>query len=85
MRLPEYLSLFARLDALITCEDASRAWLPLIHPRQRSIVVDNASQSDETRIVVGEFQGVEYCSEPIMGLGRARNAGLLRATCEIVA
>ena len=33
----------------------------------------------------GEFECVTYCSEPSSGLSRARNTGLRRATCEIVA
>jgi glycosyltransferase involved in cell wall biosynthesis len=35
--------------------------------------------------VVREFKCVTYCSEPTAGLSRARNTGLRRATCEIVA
>jgi glycosyltransferase involved in cell wall biosynthesis len=59
--------------------------LTALDPPATEIIVDNAPQSDETRMVVGEFKSVTYCSEPVTGLSRARNTGLRRATGEIVA
>lgn len=49
------------------------------------IVVDNAPSDDTTRQVVETFPGVIYCREPRGGLSIARNAGLKRATGEVVA
>jgi GT2 family glycosyltransferase len=72
----------ARPDSLRRCLSSLTALDP---PATEIIVVDNAPQSDETRMVVGEFKSVTYCSEPATGLSRARNTGLRRATSEIVA
>ena len=49
------------------------------------IVVDNASTTDETRKVAGEFQGVRYIREDKPGLDIARNRGAMEAKCSIVA
>ena len=49
------------------------------------IVVDNAPEERSTFEVVKAFEGVTYCPEPIVGLSRARNRGILRSSGEIVA
>jgi GT2 family glycosyltransferase len=72
----------ARPDYLRRCLSSLTALDP---PATEIIVVDNAPQSGEARVVAGEFKCVTYCSEPTTGLSRARNTGLRRATCEIVA
>lgn len=49
------------------------------------LVVDNASDTDETRQVVASFDGVRYIREERKGLDIARNAGIRHATHDIVA
>jgi len=49
------------------------------------VVIDNAPTTQQTRSVVELFKGVRYEVEPIPGLDRARNRGLISATSEIVA
>jgi len=49
------------------------------------IVVDNASDDDQTSAVVGRYAGVRYVSEPRRGLDIARNTGARKASREIVA
>jgi GT2 family glycosyltransferase len=72
----------ARPDSLRRCLSSLTSLDP---PATEIIVVDNAPESDETRMVVGEFKSVTYCSESATGLSHARNTGLRRATGEIVA
>jgi glycosyltransferase involved in cell wall biosynthesis len=48
------------------------------------IVVDNAS-TDGTREVAQKYPGVKVISEPIKGLTRARRAGFLAATGDLIA
>ncbi|RKR75625.1 glycosyltransferase family 2 protein [Frondihabitans australicus] len=62
--------------------------LELDYPAFDVVVVDNAGATDATRVVVEtEFADprVRIVSEPVPGLSRARNTGLLAATGEIVA
>ncbi len=73
---------YRRPDYLRRCLASLTALDP---PATEIIVVDNAPQGDETSKLVGEFKCVTYCSEPTTGLSRARNTGLRRTTCEIVA
>jgi GT2 family glycosyltransferase len=64
------------------------AILALDYPEFDVVVVDNASSTPATwDVVTQEFAGTRVTAvrEPIPGLSRARNAGLLRATGEIVA
>jgi GT2 family glycosyltransferase len=62
--------------------------LAIDYPAFDVVVVDNAGSTDATRdLVVDEFADprVRIIREPIPGLSRARNTGLLAATGEIVA
>jgi glycosyltransferase involved in cell wall biosynthesis len=49
------------------------------------IVVDNASATDDTRIMCSMFDNVKYVREDRLGLDRARNRGALEATSSIIA
>ncbi|RFM29092.1 glycosyltransferase family 2 protein [Deminuibacter soli] len=49
------------------------------------IVVDNASDTAATRLVVQQFDGVKYVFEPRKGLDIARNTGAASATRAIIA
>jgi GT2 family glycosyltransferase/ubiquinone/menaquinone biosynthesis C-methylase UbiE len=49
------------------------------------IVVDNSPEERSTLDVVEDFAGVSYLPEPIRGLSRARNSGIVRSSAEIVA
>lgn len=49
------------------------------------VVVDNASDTSETREVVERAPGVRYVCEPTPGLDHARNRGAREATSEVVA
>ncbi|HEY0653432.1 MAG TPA: glycosyltransferase family A protein [Chryseosolibacter sp.] len=49
------------------------------------IVVDNASDTEETRIVTEQFPGVRYVREDKPGLDIARNRGVIEATHELIA
>jgi len=49
------------------------------------IVVDNAPENDETRLVVKQFTQVRYVREDRKGLDIARNTGARRATGDIIA
>ncbi len=52
---------------------------------QEIIVVDNAPSDDKTREVVKQFLEVVYVAEPRIGLDIARNTGISKAGCSIVA
>jgi len=52
---------------------------------QEIIVVDNAPSDNETKEIVKQFPEVTYVFEPRKGLDFARNAGLSKANCPIVA
>ena len=49
------------------------------------IVVDNAPEERCTLDVVEEFSEAIYCPEPVSGLSRARNSGILHSSGDIVA
>jgi glycosyltransferase involved in cell wall biosynthesis len=49
------------------------------------IVIDNASDTEQTRTVTEEFSGVRYIREDKLGLDIARNRGALEAKCSVVA
>jgi len=49
------------------------------------LVVDNAPEERSTLAVVEEFDNVSYWPEPVTGLSRARNRGILRSSGDIVA
>ncbi len=55
----------------------------LDHPVEEVLVVDNGSDPDVTRAIV-EAAGARYVREPIAGLDRARNRGVLEATGEVL-
>lgn len=62
--------------------------LALDYPAFDVVVVDNAAATDATRrLVETEFPDprIRLVAEPVAGLSRARNTGLLQATGEIVA
>lgn len=64
------------------------ALLQLDYPHFDVVVVDNASSTSETWLMLSEEfanAGVTAVTEAIPGLSRARNTGLMRATGEIVA
>lgn len=52
---------------------------------QEIIVVDNASSDNKTREIVKQFPEVIYVAEPRIGLDIARNTGISKASCSIVA
>ena len=52
---------------------------------EQTIVVDNGSQTNETRLLVQAETGVEYVLQAQPGLSRARNAGIARSWGDIVA
>lgn len=52
---------------------------------QEIIVVDNASNNNETEEIVKQFPEIIYVKESKIGLDMARNTGIKRASCEIVA
>jgi GT2 family glycosyltransferase len=54
-------------------------------PPSEIIVVDNAPAERRTLDVVEEFDGMIYCPELALGVGRARNCGILHSSGEIVA
>jgi GT2 family glycosyltransferase/SAM-dependent methyltransferase len=60
--------------------------LQLLNPSPTEIiVVDNGPDEPGTLKVVEEFEGVIYLPEPVPGLSRARNRGVLRSRGEILA
>ena len=64
------------------------AILRLDYPNFDVVVVDNASKTSATRDLLAEefaHPRIQLVSEPIAGLSRARNTGMLRAAGEIVA
>lgn len=86
--LPAMTVIVCTRDRAAQLRVALRAILDLDYPDFTVIVVDNASRTSETRdLVRKEFADPRLIliDEPIAGLSRARNAGLLRATGEIVA
>lgn len=71
-----------RPERLRRCLDALRQLDP---PAAEIIVVDNAPEEHCSRYVVEAFSGVIYLPEPVAGISRARNRGILRSSGEIVA
>lgn len=53
------------------------------YPNFRTLVVDNTPGDDGTRRVAGRFYA-DYVTEPMRGLGRARNTGIRAVTEDIV-
>lgn len=49
------------------------------------VVVDNASDTDETQLVVAQFKEIKYIKEPRLGLDFARNTGIKKASNAILA
>lgn len=49
------------------------------------IVVDNASETDDTKTITQKFSNVKYVFEKRKGLDIARNTGALNASCDIIA
>ena len=62
-----------------------QAILLLPNDGQEILVIDNASQTEETRLVVQSFECVRYVREQRPGLDIARNRALREASNEIVA
>lgn len=71
-----------RVDTLRRCLAAVQA---LAYPTFEVIVVDNASSTDATRLLVESFPGIRYVREDRPGLDWARNRGIAEARHEIVA
>jgi glycosyltransferase involved in cell wall biosynthesis len=70
-----------RASLLSGCLEALRL---LDYPQFEILVVDNAPSDNSTAEVVKEARAT-YLREPIAGLDRARNAGALKASHEIIA
>lgn len=86
--LPPVTVIVCTRDRAAHLRVALRAILDLDYPYFSVIVVDNASRTSETRdLLRDEFADprVVLVDEPTPGLSRARNAGLMRATGDIVA
>jgi GT2 family glycosyltransferase len=56
-----------------------------VRPPREVIVVDNAPATTATRDVLRDHPGMRYVLEPRPGLSAARNAGIARATGDIIA
>src|SRR6266852_5422463 len=56
----------------------------LTYPSFEVVVVDNASDDDQARRIAARW-GVRYTVEPMRGLSRARNRGVLASIGEIIA
>ena len=86
--LPSITVIVCTRDRAAHLRIALTAILQLDYDRFDVIVVDNASRTSETSdLLEREFNDdrITFVSEPVAGLSRARNAGLVRATGEIVA
>jgi O-antigen biosynthesis protein len=84
---PHVTVVVAAYDAEATIGDCVRSLRDLHYPEDKLelVVVDNGSR-DRTREVVREHRDrVQLAEEPTRGAGAARNAGVARATGEVVA
>ncbi|TGD86837.1 glycosyltransferase [Mycolicibacterium sp. CH28] len=74
-------------DRTALLESALASVLSADHPDFSVIIVDNAPRTDATRRYVESLADprVQLITEPEPGLSRARNAGLLAATTDVVA
>ncbi|MFC5269474.1 glycosyltransferase [Adhaeribacter terreus] len=52
---------------------------------QEIIIIENARENDESEAVTRLYPNVKYYQEPIPGLSYARNTGIKKATCPIIA
>ncbi|GGK74969.1 glycosyl transferase [Sphaerisporangium melleum] len=74
------------IDVILPClnEEAALPWvLERMPPGYHPIVVDNGSTDDSVKVATG--LGARVVVEPRRGFGAACHAGLLAATCDIVA
>lgn len=71
-----------RPEQLVHC---LRSLQSLVSQPDEIIVVDNAPNSDATRLLVAQFPNVHYILEPKVGLSIARNTGLRAASGELIA
>ncbi|WP_157887464.1 glycosyltransferase family 2 protein [Frondihabitans sp. PAMC 28766] len=88
VRLPTVTVIVCTRDRADQLRSALTSVLELDYPAFDVVVVDNAGATDATReLIRTEFADprVRAVSEPVPGLSRARNTGLLAATGEIVA
>ena len=88
MQLPTVTVIVCTRDRADQLRSALTSVLELDYPAFDVVVVDNAGATDATReLIRTEFADprVRAVSEPVPGLSRARNTGLLAATGEIVA
>ncbi len=86
--LPPVTVVICTRDRADQLRGALTSVLALDYPSFDVVVVDNAGATDATRTVVEEEFAdprVRLVSEPVPGLSRARNTGLLTATGDIVA
>ncbi|PRY70410.1 glycosyl transferase family 2 [Glaciihabitans tibetensis] len=86
--LPSITVLVCTRDRADQLRTSLAAILRLDYPRFNVVVVDNASRTSATRdLLEAEFSDprIELVEEPVAGLSRARNTGLLLATGDIVA
>ncbi|MCU1404343.1 MAG: hypothetical protein JWQ43_646 [Glaciihabitans sp.] len=88
VRLPSFTIVVCTRDRPQYIRTALAAILRLDYPDFNVVIVDNAASTRATQDVLrNEFDDdrIILVEEPIPGLAQARNAGLLRATGEIVA
>jgi glycosyltransferase involved in cell wall biosynthesis len=86
--LPSITVVVCTRDRADQLRSSLAAILLLDYPRFDVVVVDNASRTNATSdLLANEFVDprIEFVAEPVAGLSRARNTGLLRATGDIVA
>ncbi|GAA4266274.1 glycosyltransferase family 2 protein [Frondihabitans peucedani] len=88
IHLPSVTVVVCTRDRAEQLRSALTSVLAIDYPAFDVVVVDNAGATDATReLIRTEFTDprVRVVSEPVPGLSRARNTGLLQATGEIVA
>lgn len=71
-----------RLEQLAQC---LRSLQNLSQPPHEIVVVDNAPNSDTTRLLIAQMPGIQYVLEPRPGLSVARNTGIRHSTGDIIA
>jgi len=71
-----------RPDDLVRC---LTSMVGLVERPLEILVIDNAPESDATRLAVSRFAGVQYHREPQRGLSAARNTALALASGDVVA
>jgi GT2 family glycosyltransferase len=86
--LPSFTVVVCTRDRPAQIRTALTAILALDYPHFNVVIVDNAASTTQTRdVITTEFTDprVRLVEEPVPGLSQARNAGLARATGDIVA